>query len=82
MFKTAYRDLPALIENYKDTRDEYVASNLQKEREKGKHAADMLKKLNYKKNILSLGGLCDIYHKFSSMVPELQTVNLLPYQRY
>ena len=82
VFKTAYIDMPAIIESYKNTRDEYVASNLQKERDKAKHASDMLKNLNNKKNILSHAGLCDIYHQFSCMVCELQEVNLLPYQRY
>ena len=60
VFKSAYRDLPALIQNYKRVREENLDSNLQENRDKAKHAADMLKKLNNKKYILSLAGLCDI----------------------
>ena len=82
VFKAAYRDLPALIENYKKVVDENLDSNLQEERDKAKHAADMLKKLNNKKAILKLAATCDIYAQFSQMVCELQKVNLLPIQRY
>ena len=82
VFKAAYKTLPALIQSYKTTRDNNVDSNLQTERDKAKHASDMLRKLNNKKFILGLAGLCDIYHQFSCMVCDLQTVNLLPHERY
>ena len=82
VFKAAYRDLPAIIENYKNVKEEYVGSNLQEERDKAKHASDMLKKLNNKKNILTLAGICDIYNQFSQMVCELQKVNVLPFERF
>ena len=62
--------------------EENVGSNLQENKDKAKHAADMLKKLNNKKNILSLAGICDIYSQFSQMVCELQIVNVLPFERY
>ena len=42
----------------------------------------MLKKINTKTSLLSLAGLCEIYHQLSCMVCELQKVNVLPYQRY
>ena len=82
VFKAAFRDLPALIENYKNIKEENVDSNLQDDRDKAKHASDMLKKINNKKFIISLAGLCDIYSQFSQMVCELQKVNLLPFVRY
>ena len=82
VFNTGYRDLSVLIETYKKTRDENVGSNLQEERDKAKHAADMLKVLNNKKSMLQLAGTCDIYSQFSAMVCNLQKVNVLPHERY
>ena len=82
VFNTGYRDLSVLIETYKKTRDENVGSNLQEERDKAKHAADMLKVLNNKKSMLQLAGICDIYSQFSAMVCNLQKVNVLPHERY
>ena len=63
-------------------RDNNVGSNLQEDRDKAKHASDMLKKINNKKNILLHAGLCDVYSQFSQMVCELQKVNVLPFERY
>ena len=63
-------------------KEENVDSNLQDDRDKANHASDMLKKINNKKFIISLAGLCDIYSQFSQMVCELQKVNLLPFERY
>ena len=82
VFNTGYKDLPVLITTYKETRDKNVGSNLQDERDKAKHAADMLKVLDNKKNIIQLGGTCDIYSHFSVMVCNLQKVNVLPHERY
>ena len=82
VFNTGYRDLSVLIETCKKTRDENVGSNLQEERDKAKHAADMLKVLNNKKSMLQLAGTCDIYSQFSAMVCNLQKVNVLPHERY
>ena len=82
VFNTGYKDLPVLITTYKETRDKNVGSNLQDERDKAKHAADMLKVLDNKNNIIQLGGTCDIYSQFSVMVCNLQKVNVLPYERY
>ena len=53
-FKAAYNDMPSLTENYKKTRDDYVDSNLQTERDKSAHAATMLRKLHNIRNILCL----------------------------
>ena len=82
VFDSAFKDLDALIENYKKTVDENIDSNLQESRDKANHAAEMLRKLNNKKFQLGLSALCDIYSKFSQMVCELQKVNSLPYERF
>ena len=82
VFDAGFKDMPVLIENYRKTNEENVDSNLQENRDKAKHASDMLKKLDNKKNILNLTGICDIYSQFSKMVCVLQEVNVLPFERH
>ena len=80
VFDAGFKDMPVLIENYRKTNEENVHSNLQENRDKAKHATDMLKKLDNKKNLLNLAGICDIYSQFSKMVCVLQEFNVLPFE--
>ena len=82
VFNTFFTDLPAIIERYRDIKNENKNSNLQKKRDKASHANDMLKKIDNKKFLLSQAGLCDIYSVFSVVVCDLQKVNQLPFERY
>ena len=82
MFKSLLKDLPVIIERYKEIKNENVTSNVQKKRDKGIHASNMLKKIDNKKFILSLTGLVDIYSHFSIIVSDLQEVNKLPFERF
>ena len=82
VFDAGFKNTPALIESYRRTKEENIASNLQENRDKAKHASDMLKQLDNKKTLLSLVGVCDIYSQFSKMVCVLQEVNVLPYERH
>ena len=82
VFKSFYTDLPALILSYTKNRDDNLNSNVQRERDLGQHAKDMLKKINNKMFLLSTGGALDIYTIFSIIVCDLQKVNQLPFERY
>ena len=82
VLKSLLNDLPVIIERYKEIKNENIASNVQKKRDKGIHASNMLKKIDNKKFILSLTGLVDIYSHFSAIVSELQVVNKLPFERF
>ena len=82
VFDSGFKDIPALIESYRKTKQENMDSNLQENRDKAKHATDMLRKLDNKMNLLNLAGICDIYSQFSKMVCELQKVNVLPFERH
>ena len=61
VFNTFFKDLPAIIERCRQIRDGNKDSHLKNNRDKAKHASDMLKKIYNKKFLLSQAGLCDIY---------------------
>jgi hypothetical protein len=81
VLKSFYTDLPAYIKHYEQI-EETCDSNTQRDKDKRSHATSMLKKLKNKKFFLQLAGTCDIYSVMSQMSCELQTVNLLPFERY
>ena len=82
VFNSFYHDLPVFIKHYEQIKETYKNSNVQREKDKAKHASDILKKISNKKFFYQVAGGVDIYKILSQLACELQIVNLLPHERY
>ena len=82
---TQYRDFretyPLLLEVLEKTKVEYSQGD-STEKKKADTADQVQGKMFNTKFALSLSGLCDVYSKYSNGIKIMQTVNMLPTDKY
>jgi hypothetical protein len=81
VYKAFRKDYPALVTTLEDTQIKNAGGN-SKEREKAHEASKLKSSIVNKKFCLHLSGLSDIYSLFGHAVNVLQTVNMLPHEKY
>lgn len=81
VYKALHKDYPALVTTLEETQISKAGGD-SKEREKANQAAEIKSSLLNKKFALRLSGVCDIYSVFGHAINVLQTVNMLPHEKY
>ena len=81
VYKAFHKDYPALLTTLEDVQLSNAGGN-SKEREKAHDASTLKSSIANKKFCLYLSGLCDVYSVFGNAVNILQTVNMLPHEKY
>lgn len=81
VFQTLRKDYPGLLVTLAETQEKNCTGD-SKQREKAANAAEIKNKLMNKKFVLQLSGVVDIYTVFGHGVNVLQTLNMLPHDKY